>query len=389
MNKEKKNFINILSCFLNVSASDSFEGDIRELYRLCDIHDLGAVGAYVLKNAEINCIDKDIASKFNQQIGKAVMNYEKRENAVKSVKKLFDSTDTDHIFVKGAVVNKYYPVKEFRTSGDVDVIIRSDDYQCVLDDFKSRNVKFADISDNTLSVVVGGVNVEIHRGADADTPYFNNVFDMCSAKDKNTYILDEYEHLLYIICHLAKHLAYRGAGIRMLMDVDVMIRHIDNFNEDVLYNISERAGLLKTAQALLSLCNLWFDTPVNDCVDIKNDISLQDAFETVLIDGGCFGYENNSVPANYIGEFDKNGNLPLSKRIKAIIKMAFPGAEYLTLAYPYAKKSKLLIPAAQINRIYDGLTKKSHQAKKSAKQVMAGSSVSKVQIDLLRELDIK
>ncbi|MGN0527584.1 MAG: nucleotidyltransferase family protein, partial [Eubacterium sp.] len=290
---------------------------------------------------------------------------------------------------KGAVVNKYYPVKEFRTSGDIDVIIRNDNYQQVIDDFKSRKVKFADISDNTASVVTGGVNVEIHRGADADTPYFDNVFDMCSVKDKNTYILDDYEHLLYTICHLAKHLAYRGAGIRMLMDIDVMIRHIDNFNEDKLYNMSEKAGRLKTVQTLLSLCNLWFDTPVNDCVDIKNDISLQDAFETVLIDGGCFGYENNSVPANYIGEFDKNGNLPFSKKVNAIVKMAFPGAEYLRLAYPYAKKSKLLIPAAQINRLYDGLTKKSRQAKKSAKQVMAGSSVSKIQIDLLRELDIK
>lgn len=389
MNKEKKNFINILSCFLNNRALDNFEGDAGELYRLCDIHDVGAAAAYVLKNAKVCSIDDETASKFNQQIGKAVLNYEKREVAFEKVKKLFNSKNIDHIFVKGAVINKYYSIKEFRTSGDIDVIIRDDDYNQIINEFKSRNVKFADISSDTASVVTDGVNVEIHRGADAGTPYFDNLFDMCSVREKNTYILDDYEHLLYIICHLAKHLAYCGAGVRMLMDIDVMIRHIDSFNEDKLYSMSEKAGRLKTAQTLLSLCNLWFDTPVKDCTDIKNDTAFQNAFETVLIDGGCFGYENNNVPANYIGEFDEKGNLPFSKKVNAIMKIAFPGAEYLATAYPYAKKNKLLIPAAQINRLYDGLTKKSRQAKESVKQVASGSSVSKVQSDLLKELDIK
>ena len=49
---------------------------------------------------------------------------------------------------------------------------------------------------------------EIHDSADVKNKYFENIFDM---KCEGGHELLRYDHLLYVLCHLIKHLSYRGA----------------------------------------------------------------------------------------------------------------------------------------------------------------------------------
>ena len=51
----------------------------------------------------------------------------KREAIVDNLSNILAKNNIENVFIKGYVVKDYYPVKEMRTMGDVDVLIREED----------------------------------------------------------------------------------------------------------------------------------------------------------------------------------------------------------------------------------------------------------------------
>ncbi|MFR5876140.1 MAG: nucleotidyltransferase family protein [Eubacterium sp.] len=380
MNSEKEYFIYLLSCFLNDEKPCGQAVDWKVIYNLADNHDVAGIIAREIKLLPDDYKPKnEFKSYFNQQLGLTVKNYSVKELAKEKIKAFFDKNEIKHIFVKGEVIKKYYPIPELRTSGDIDVTIQPEDFDKTLEIIKKSNTVILNVVSNTITISLFKVEIEIHKYADVKSDYFDCVFDLCTLRDGYTYEMDKYTHLLYITCHLCKHLAYRGAGIRMLMDMDVLVRAIENFNRDKFIKMCFEAEIGKSAEVLLSLCNLWFKTPVKPYYDIVKDISLITAFEHIMLDGGSFGYNINSIPFSSAD----------SSRIKTLLKLAFPDRDFLKVAYPYYEKHSFLLPVARANRIADGFFKKRKQAKASVKQIMSDSNISAVQRDLLNELEIK
>ena len=387
MNAQKEYFIALLSCFMSGTRPQGREADFEELYRLADIHDVGAIIATELKEvAPAFQPQGKLASHFTQAIGLTLREFQHRETAQRIVKALLDGEHIDHLFVKGAVIKSDYPVPELRTSGDIDVIVRKTDFEKVVSLAEHTAVPLT-VKEQTSEVVtwkLNGIDVEIHSTADVSSDYFNDIMALAIRQDGYTYRLSDTDHLLYIICHLAKHLAYRGAGIRMLMDVDVLVRKLQPFDQSGFLILCENAGCKKTAEALLSLAAFWFGTPVTATVDYPSNPLLLQSFERVMLDGGSFGYEQNAIPVRYL---DHDGSTEES-RLKILLKMAFPSREYLKLCYPYYQKYAFLYPVARLNRLADGLFKKRKAAADVLQQVKTDGGNASVQLALIRELEI-
>ena len=70
-------------------------------------------------------------------------------------------------------------------------------------------------------------NFEIHTEFESiniqSKIYFATPFDDVSDSIDYTYKLKPAYHLLYVIIHIAHHLKTGGVGIRMIMDIDVLI----------------------------------------------------------------------------------------------------------------------------------------------------------------------
>ena len=389
MTAQKEYFIYLLSCFLSGDAPKGRETDFEELYHLADIHDVSAIVAQELKLVESEWKPTGlIASHFTQTIGLTVREYQKKEQVYSAVKKILTAAEIPHLFVKGAIIKEYYPIPEMRTSGDIDVIVKPESFDTVLNivHANSNLMTLVEHTTNVIVVKMNGIEVEIHSSADVGSGYFENVFSLCSVSNGFTYELDDTDHLLYIICHLAKHLAYRGAGIRMLMDIDVMIRHIPNFNLEAFLLLCDKANIRKTAEALISLSVYWFHTPVQQTVDFTADSKLLESFENVILDGGSFGYEMNAIPLRYIAA--DNTQLTLFNKIKVLLKMAFPSREYLKKCYPYYNNHASLYPVARINRVADGLFKKRKQAEGAFRQMKTDGGTASYQLALMKELEI-
>ncbi len=380
MTDEKKYFIELLSSFVNRSVPTGRRVDFNELFRLADIHDVAGIIDNQLKQLDGEFLPQgNVKSYFNQSLGYTVKNYALRENAYQLTKDFIISNGCRFVFVKGINVKRYYPQPELRTSGDIDVIVDGGMLEKLYNSAKEKGYVIKDYVSHTLTLKLFKTDIEIHSQPDVFSDYFDDIFAVADKTDDFEYSLNEYNELLFVLCHLAKHLAYRGAGIRMLLDIDLIIRGIGNFDSDYFFEMCSKANILKTAETLTSLCKLWFDTPIKSTVDISGELLAN--LENVFLDGGSFGYEMNSVPTRYLSD----GN---NSKFKVMLKMAFPSREYLKICYPYYNKHAFLYPVARINRPIDGLFKKKNRAKEI---INNGSSFSDsgVRFEVLKELGIE
>ncbi len=388
MNKNSKDFINLISSFLNSSKPENHNYDWNEIYKLAKINDVTAIVAQESKLLSDNYKPQNrFKSILNQCLGLTLREYCNKLEVKEILQVFFSYNKIDYIFAKGIVLQEFYPQPELRTSGDIDVIVRDEKYEEVCKTFKNSNYIIDEMTSNTLVLNIQNVMVEIHKGADVYSKYFENIFDMCT-NDEYEYKLDDYLNLLYVILHLVKHLKSFGAGIRMLMDIDVCIRAINDFNEDKIIEMCENAGIKKCGQMLLSLCSFWFDTPVRQYVDFNKDENRVNLLEKSFLYGGTFGFKNNNLGSYYMVR-SADGKVGIKEKIKAIISMILPPVSVLQNAYHYSAKCKILIPVAFLNRLFDGIFKRGTHSLNTAKQIVNSNEEALFEAQVLKELEIK
>lgn len=374
-------FLHLLACFLNGEPPQRADAnmDWTQLFKLADLHELGGIIGFVVQQLPDDALPPGaLLSALRQRLGYAVQHAAEKEKVSEALTALLTANGIDHLFVKWTYVRQFYAVPELRTSGDIDVIVRSEMFDKVKALLKREAMSVAEADAHTLKLILEDVEVEIHRTADVKNNYFNDIFSLCTAQGC-TYELPHEEHLFYVFCHLAKHLAYRGAGVRMLMDMDVLIRAQNDFSAPVFLEKCRTVGLEKTAMAMFTLLHIWFHTPLPVyCQDEAFD-AVYSRLKTVFIEGGAFGYAINAVPMKYVAQ----GN-----RFHALLKMAFPGKNYLQLAYPYCQHKPVLLPFACMHRLFDGVFKKRHRAQAAVSQLAKADSHETAHLALLKELQI-
>ena len=379
MTNEKEFFIKLLSSFANQSAPNGEVIDYGEVFRLADIHDVGGIIANQLKLLNEDYKPKnEYNSYFNQMLGYAVKNNAQRERAFLKLKSFLVKNDIEHIFVKGIIIKEYYYIPELRTSGDIDVIVRPEALKKFTELARTEGFKITKISSDTVTLNILNVEVEVHNNSDVLVDYFDGIFSLCE-RDNLEYKLNFNDHLFYVLCHIIKHIIYRGAGVRMLLDVDIMLRREEADLKRVL-ELSSEYNIEKAVKVILSLCSYWFNTPVEKYYDFTENKTLLNKLEIVFIDGGSFGFYSNPIPLKYY----RNSN----SKLGIFLKLAFPSKDYLKNCYPYYKNNHLLYPVARINRLTDGLFKSRKVAEKAMKQIIKDDS-TQIQLDLIEELELK
>lgn len=387
MTKEKQYFIHLLFSFVNNKAPNACEDiDWIQIYKLADIHDVQGIIAQQLKYLPENSKPtNNIGSMFKQALGRTIQNFAYKEIAKNEIESYLSENEIDHIFVKGSVIRQYYPIPELRTSGDIDIIVRENQYDNVVESLK-KQYRLVRYHYDTSTFLINDTKIEIHRDSDVYTDYFNDIFSLAS-NDGYLYQLNEYDTLIYIICHLIKHIKYQGAGIRMLVDIDVMIRAIDDFDLKFLLEKIDNYGIHNSVILLISVTKAWLQTPIENEMLITVDENVIDMFDKIVLDGGSFGFAINNLGTHYLAENIDNGNKTLAK-LKTVIKLVFPSPEYVRKYYSYSVKYKFLTPIAYLNRIFDAIFKRTSHSKSTFNQIVSSNEISKIQSNLIKELDL-
>lgn len=395
---EKEYFIYLLSCHLNNKTPKGFGStDWARVYSLAKKHNVTGIAASEIKQLDDEFLpEKQIYSAFNQDLGYTLQGYEFKVNAVSALIRILTAEKIPHLLVKGAVLRNMYPEPALRTSGDTDVVVKEADYYRAVDVLKQNGFKMEYVGGNVAALLYENERFEIHTELESinvqSKIYFSTPFDDISECSGYTYKLMPVYHLIYVIIHIAHHMKIGGAGIRMLMDIDVIVRNYPDLDYSLFKQICSNINIEKTANTLFALCRKWFDTPVlsdfsfdtDENKDFYNDLS------SLILDGGTFGFHTGGVGRNNLEQsIGKSGRATFITSLKALFRWIFPSVKHIKGQYPYAYRHPVFVPFAWFHRLFRAAFVNRKHSSVNFKELFNKKEISERQHQLLTELELK
>ena len=292
----KKYFIYLLGCHLNgITPKGEKRSDWQQIYNLAEKNKVTAIIAYELqKLSEEQRPKGELLDLFYQSLDKAKDEFDSRLCSLAVFMSTMSSARIPHLIIKGTALRNNYPVPALRCGRDIDVIVHPLNYSKTIEVLKERGLTEVSVTRNEAQMKSYGdifeIRTELENINIQSKIYFSTPFDDISEAMGYTYKLKAVYHLLYLVTHLAHHLKEGGAGVRMLMDMDVLIRSHRNLDINEFLALCENIKIGKTAQALIALSKKLFNTPVaiNFTFEDGDTHQLRNSLISAILSGEAF-----------------------------------------------------------------------------------------------------
>ena len=327
----------------------SGKSNIEELLKFAYRQKLLGIFAYM--NKRWSLFDSKKAKSLDAAYYSALFESTVRCSKFLKLSEFLSENKIEHMPVKGYYIRELYPVKELRSFGDIDILIHEKDRKRCDSLMKSLGYTVKNDWEPTYSYIKDDEYYEIHTNlfdvrlkdrADM-TEYFSSAWLHAKKDSGLRFVPDTEFHLIYIICHLAKHLSTGGAGIRMYLDVALYILRYDSvISWERTEEEFKKLGLERFFHTVLSAVNEWFYVKASCDVESFGE-ELSELLEFTL-DSDIFGHSRDNSAIKLRGE-------ERSKK-RTALKILFPPAEQLENRYTFLKRSRLLLPLAWIVRVF-------------------------------------
>lgn len=312
-----------------------------ELYTFSKKHDLSHFVASSLSKNDMLAQD-EVSKKFQQQMMMAVYRYEQKKYALNNVKQILEEAEIPHIPLKGAVIQKYYPVPWFRTSCDIDILIHQEDADRAITVLNEAGyIRQNDMTTHDYSFIAPGqVHLELHytleQGEQLEKANFvlDKVWDYSTLDDSTQYgyKMSDAFFLLYHLAHMAKHFIGGGCGIRPFIDLWLLEKN-GYCNSSQLNELLRKANLTTFYESTMKLIGVWFEGEAHSAVT--------EQMELFILAGGVYGTASNSAAVKAArGE----------SKFCSFFKLMFLPRKSLEVIYPNIRKHPILYPFYQIKR---------------------------------------
>ncbi|CUU46370.1 nucleotidyltransferase domain-containing protein [Clostridium beijerinckii] len=332
-------------------------------------HDISSLIYYSLDRRYLKNIDIEILEQWKKEIFIANLIQRNNINYILNIVNGLKKHGIEIIVLKGIVLREFYPRPEFRTMGDVDILIKKNDYDKVKSYLVSIGYECIDEGKNEVHqgfTSKGKLEVEVHWNL-INNKYFNgnieefenNLWNNSIEIDingVNTRILSSNDFFLHMCLHMAVHAKLSGFGLRQMYDLSVFI--INKYNEldwDYLIKKVEQYKILKFTQGLISLCSKLFkiEVPKKILTNAINGRQLDLLLENILR-SGVHGKKEEIDDFQILCRYGTN-QYHIESNLLRIIKFLFPGKSEMISRYSYAKKSYFLLPVAWMHRAFRGI----------------------------------
>lgn len=315
--------------------------NIDKLYNLAEHHDLAHFIGAIMKKYGISDISSDVKGKLEKQEMLAFFRYKRIEHEFITLSKLFEEAKIKFVPLKGSVIRKYYKNPWMRTSCDIDILVREEDFdtatELICDKLgykKDGDKNYHDISLYSPSGVHLELHFNINEAMENIDSLLTQVWDYTAPKREGSYeyTLTPEFFVFHIIAHMSYHFVNGGCGIRPFMDFH-LVRNSLEYNEAELVSLCESCQLKKFYSAVCDLTDVWFKKQP------KNDVT--DRMQNYLILGGVYGSVENKIA---VAQTKKKG------KVGYIFSRIFMPLPSLKKKYPILKKHPYLAPIYQIKR---------------------------------------
>lgn len=348
MNKNQENFLKLLKNGLN-NTNESVDCSIDDMEQLALTHICVPFIYYGAKNAGL-----EIPENWKKYLTvSAYKNYQNMQTQTNIITALKDAGIPCAV-IKGSTVSVNYSEPMARTLGDIDILVKEEDYERTIDLLCGDDYEDESYEDHKFhyKYTVNGVAIEIHKYVTEYTDdEYGKLIALSMEKALDNIVEKRVEDFVFpslndeflaltLLLHKQRHFFENRMPLRMLCDWAMFIKSVDTQRwNDVVYPFIEKMGLSKFCDAITATCNRYLSL---DCGDkVKCDVSdiTTDRIIAEFFDGGVIKGENETSQS--IGTSYSQNRAKTRGKIKPFIMLL---NEIARNEFALARKSDVFLP---------------------------------------------
>ena len=325
----------------SITSEPISDATLVELYMLAKRHRLAGLVGHALETQNL-LKDSSVSSLFRKEMFNEIYHYEKLNFTYQMLCEALENGQIAFLPLKGTVLRRYYPQPWMRTSCDIDILVHENDIpraEAVLTSalgFEKSGGTTYDISFYSKDGVHMELHYELieHNRAGKASQVLEQIWEHAIPVQDGSYRhkLDDAMFYFYHIAHMAKHFESSGCGIRMFLDLSLLMERTKNSRSQIEVLLRESC-LLTFDRVACELCRAWFLGKEYT----TNSLRLAN----VILDSGTFGTRENS----YITGKKRHGGTA-----GYLLSRVFLPYKTLKKLYPVIEKWPILIPICVIHR---------------------------------------
>lgn len=281
------------------------------------------------------------------------------KNELEELEKELQKKQIKFMLLKGSVIRNYYPQQKMRQMSDIDILYDYSKRDILLKLMKSRGFRLTASCENSDDFFKKPFyTFEWHRELFFEEAEFCPHFDLwksarVDSQNPYQYYVEETEHFIYTICHMYKHYATDGCGVRFLCDIYVLLHYEENVDLDRAITELDKIGIKDFALDAIGLTNAIFDGGEVT----ENQQKMLD----FLLSSGVYG--------NHIVDYSKKLSEFNGSKIRYLFRRIFPDKKKMTADYRQLEKRPYLLPFYYIVRLFTKVKYNSESAKNELNEI--------------------
>ena len=314
--------------------------DLASLHRLALSQDLAHLVGSALDSLGL-LSDDGASSLFRSSMLQAALRCERQRYECERIYALLEAEGIAFLPLKGAVLRDLYPIPWWRTSCDVDILVREEELSRAASLLSERLGYTAERqrSYHDLSLYAeNGVHLELHfslleNDARLDR-VLSRVWDYAApvCEGSSRMALTREFLLFHQLAHMAYHLLCGGCGVRPFLDVFCLRERLSP-DAEALSPLLREASLEDFYRGVLSLLSVWLLG--EEATPFTNDA------QRYLLEGGVYGSAPNAMAVR--SREGKDG-------LRYLLGRLFPSYTELSHIYPVLRRHPWLMPLMTVRR---------------------------------------
>ena len=243
--------------------------------------------------------------------------------------------------VKGINTKADYPVPHLRTMSDVDILCKAQQRLKAEEIFLKNGYIKEGVGEKDTSYRKEEIlHYELHtKLITEESPaydYFDNIWERVTFKDNsNIASMTLEDTYIYMLEHLANHIAFGGAGIRMYMDVYVFLKkNGDKLNREYVDKVLTEISLADFEKKTILISDNWFSG--------REEIVADSDYALFILDSCTYGRASVTFLSDNLR--NHQGESAAKNGFKRIIRKVFPKLSWMRLRFKVVDKLPLLYP---------------------------------------------
>lgn len=352
-NYNLKYFLMLMQSVLNDTpvSSPQEKIDWNRLYEIALKHSLAGMLYYAIEKMEDNEKPKATFMPYLQQMYREQIVTDLNLNfETQRMLEVLSDAGIKCLPVKGITTKVDYPVSHLRTMCDVDILCESENRlkaeKIFLENgYEKESVGEKDTSYRKEEILHFELHTSLLSKRSPAYDYFSKVWERVSFKENsNIASMTLEDTYIFMLEHLANHLVYSGAGVRMYMDVYVFLKkHAKELDREYVDKILKEIKLSDFEKKTISIADNWFSG--------KEEIDVSSCYVAFIVNSATFGRSKTSFISDNIRN-NKEQNAVKNGTLRVLRKM-FPKLSWMRLRFRAVDKAPFLYPVFVPVHLFD------------------------------------